>query len=295
MIKYFTIYGERCSGTNFIEKAILKNFDLNITWKYGWKHFFGYNSLDKSEDVLFIAIIRNPYEWIGSLFLQPHSLALHLRKNIYSFLTTEIISYHTNEKDKFKNEIMEDRNIYNKKRYKNLFELRTVKNKFLLNDMQKKVNNYYLITYENFCNNYDKILTDIENKFNLVRKNKNFLPVHEYKGYLNFNFSPIKYNLSNRVMNLINNNLNWKIENKLGYYKRKYYNDNDLIKSSFVLYSNLFKKNKNKYNIEIINKKINQHTNKIVLSCDALHNNIDITPIISSSTDSCSSSDTDST
>ena len=33
-IKYFTIYGERCSGTNFLESAIKENFELEITWKY---------------------------------------------------------------------------------------------------------------------------------------------------------------------------------------------------------------------------------------------------------------------
>ena len=39
MIKKFTIYGERCSGTNYLENLILVNFDVNLTWEYGWKHF----------------------------------------------------------------------------------------------------------------------------------------------------------------------------------------------------------------------------------------------------------------
>jgi len=39
-IKYFTILGERCSGTKFLEAAIVKNFNLKITWEYNWKHFF---------------------------------------------------------------------------------------------------------------------------------------------------------------------------------------------------------------------------------------------------------------
>ena len=41
-IKNFTIFGERCSGTNYVQQLILKNFDTEITWKYGWKHFFGF-------------------------------------------------------------------------------------------------------------------------------------------------------------------------------------------------------------------------------------------------------------
>ncbi len=33
------IYGERCSGTNYLEDVITKNFNVDITWEYGWKHF----------------------------------------------------------------------------------------------------------------------------------------------------------------------------------------------------------------------------------------------------------------
>jgi hypothetical protein len=41
MLKKYTIYGERCSGTNYLENIINMNFDVNVTWEYGWKHFFG--------------------------------------------------------------------------------------------------------------------------------------------------------------------------------------------------------------------------------------------------------------
>ena len=51
MVKYFTIYGERCSGTNFIERAIVKNFEIELTWKYDYKHFFGFHEF-KEKGVL---------------------------------------------------------------------------------------------------------------------------------------------------------------------------------------------------------------------------------------------------
>ena len=44
VIKKVTIYGERCSGTNYLEELIVSNFDVKITWEYGWKHFFGFNN-----------------------------------------------------------------------------------------------------------------------------------------------------------------------------------------------------------------------------------------------------------
>ena len=43
MIKKVTIYGERCSETNYLEQLLINNFDIDITWKYGWKHFFGFH------------------------------------------------------------------------------------------------------------------------------------------------------------------------------------------------------------------------------------------------------------
>ena len=42
MIKKYTIYGERCCGTKYLQELITKNFNTPITWEYGWKHFFGF-------------------------------------------------------------------------------------------------------------------------------------------------------------------------------------------------------------------------------------------------------------
>ena len=51
MITKYTIYGERCSGTNYLEDIISKNFNVEITWRYGWKHFFGHNITDKTNNL----------------------------------------------------------------------------------------------------------------------------------------------------------------------------------------------------------------------------------------------------
>ena len=86
MIKYYTIFGERCSGTNYLEDIMSKNFDIELTWKYGWKHFFGWNDLSNSDDTLFICIVRNPIDWINSLYRDKHHVALHLRNDVEKFL-----------------------------------------------------------------------------------------------------------------------------------------------------------------------------------------------------------------
>ena len=58
MINNITIYGERCSGTNYLEQLIINNFNCSVTYNYGWKHFFGMHSLDDSDDTLFICITK---------------------------------------------------------------------------------------------------------------------------------------------------------------------------------------------------------------------------------------------
>jgi len=77
-MKKVTIYGERCSGTNYLEELLLLNFDVETVWDYGWKHFFGFNDLTNSDDTLFIGIIRNLEDWINSLYREKHHLPIHL-------------------------------------------------------------------------------------------------------------------------------------------------------------------------------------------------------------------------
>lgn len=72
---------------------------------------------------------------------------------------------------------MEDRNIYTKKRYKNIFELRHTKNKFLVEDMPKLVKNYLLITYDDLLNNFTYNMNLIKN-FNLQIKNNIDFPLN---------------------------------------------------------------------------------------------------------------------
>lgn len=129
-MKKFTIYGERCSGTNYLENLILANFDVEITWQYGWKHFFGFNDLSNSDDCLFVGIVRNPYDFINSFFREKHHLPFKLRENKYNFLNNEFYSFVDNygNTDETK-EIMKDRNIYSGERYKNIFQMRhTIRN-----------------------------------------------------------------------------------------------------------------------------------------------------------------------
>ena len=83
----FTIFGERCSGTNFLEYLVKQNIiNVPCTQIFGDKHFtpwmnvydfpflFQENGgfLEGSEHCLGIFIVRNVYDWIRSFYRRPH-------------------------------------------------------------------------------------------------------------------------------------------------------------------------------------------------------------------------------
>lgn len=175
MIKKYTIYGERCSGTNYLENLIDINFNAEITWKYGWKHFFGFNDdkLKDSDDTLFICIVRDIKPWLNSLYRDKHHLPEHLKNKIDNFLNEEFysISYANFDSDGHPLEIMQDRNIYTGERYKNIFELRHTKLKYMIDDLPNKVKNYVFIRYEDLINNFATTMEIIKEKGLQVKEN----------------------------------------------------------------------------------------------------------------------------
>ncbi len=218
MVKYFTIYGERCSGTNFLEHAIKENFELEYTIKYAWKHFFGHYNFENNQEedeTLFIGIIRNPITWIDSLYNKMHHIPEENKHNIRSFLFNKFYSVYENS-DK---EIMEDRHIYTKERYKNIFELRQIKNHYLTDEMKLKVKNYILIRYEDLRDNYDVVLDFIKNKYNLIKKNQNdqYKRIDNYKGTKKELFTKKYVTLPPRIIKTMKNNVYMKQEQGIGY------------------------------------------------------------------------------
>ena len=218
MVKYFTIMGERCSGTNFLESAILKNFNLELIWHYGYKHFFGFYNfknknpiIENDDDVLFIGIVREPISWINSLFEKKYHIPNQNKQNINKFLNNEFYSIDDNG-----NEIMEDRNYRNGKRYKNIYEMRYYKNHYLINH-SKKVKNYLLIRYEDLKNNYEDTLKFIEKKYKLKPKFDNYVKINTYKGQGNQIFTEKSIKLNNNIINKIKNGLSKKQEKSIGY------------------------------------------------------------------------------
>lgn len=74
-MKKIQIFGERLSGTNYLEDLIYLNLkDVTVTDAYGHKHMFNKfkQRRQPDENALYIFIHRNPYDWLRSMSKQPH-------------------------------------------------------------------------------------------------------------------------------------------------------------------------------------------------------------------------------
>jgi hypothetical protein len=221
MITKFTILGERCSGTNYLEELMKNNFYIDVTWNYGWKHYFGsykFKNTEDEDETLFIGIVRDPIHWLSSFFKKQYHInkPSEQSKDIHNFLFGEFNSYHHNGTI-----VNSDLNPLTNKKYKNIFEMRFIKNYYLINKMPNNVKNYILINYEKLRDDTVNILSTIENKFGLIKKNPIYKNIKYYKKSKNTLYKkshkneeisfPIKYQL------LCLMNLNKIQEAKLGY------------------------------------------------------------------------------
>jgi len=226
MLKNVVIYGERCSGTNYLQELLELNFrDIEITWEYGDKHFFGfydYETIENIENILFVSIVRESYEWCNSLFRTPHHLTGHVHNNIHNFLNHELSSFSDEDLVTLEvKEIMEDRHIETKEMYRNIFELRHTKLKFLVDDLPKKVKNSILIRYEDLLNDFENTMNKIQN-FGLEIKDGIQYPLNtdNYKNLSHVKFSEKKKKQTNVFTKeeiYENPNFNPYYEEKLGY------------------------------------------------------------------------------
>ena len=220
-MRRYTILGERRSGTNFLERLISDNFDLKLDWLGGWKHFFGYkgydNKLKNNQDVIYFCIVRNPIDFLMSFYNTKLMQSEERIKNIESFLLTEFYSVYYHKGKEI--DIIDDYNFKNNNvRYKNIFEMRSVKCKYLLDDMPNLVNNYYFIIYEDLKHNTNCVMDEIYNKFNLVKKYDQYVLEKNFVGVrIGNNDITENYQVNENVRQIIYDNIDLVTEHRMKY------------------------------------------------------------------------------
>jgi hypothetical protein len=214
--------GERNSGTHFLQYALQFNFQMQYCRQT--RHFFGHNDKvdfpsETLDTMIYFSIVREPIEWIDSLFKRLHHIPPENKVNIDAFLNNEWYSIYEEGENNGK-EIMEDRNLLTGERYKNIFEMRNVKTNYLLNEVKKKVKHYYFIKYDDLLHDYENTLNKIASKFRLKRRDNAsgpFVTVPKYKGTFNALYAKKPILLSQEIQEYIKKNLDIAQENRMKY------------------------------------------------------------------------------
>lgn len=180
-IKNIKIFGERNSGTNFLQNLIIKNVPrCKIYSSYykggsGWKHGIPkiklFNNLNNT---LFIFIIRNLNDWIKSMYFNPYSYKKPC--DINYFLNNKLEIYEKRDDH--------DVNIYEYEK-QNIIDLRYYKIKSYFN-LYNKVNNALFINLTDLQNDNKKFLLFLQDKYNIyihknIRHVNNHTKIKNYK------------------------------------------------------------------------------------------------------------------
>jgi hypothetical protein len=219
-IKNFFIFAERCSGTHFLEQAFFENFHIDYLSKnHVRRHFFGHEddvyTEDEIETTLFVCLVREPVEWVDSVFRSQYHVPVENGKNIDNFLNNEWYSVYDPIYDI--NEIPEDRHLITKERYKNIFEMRRVKQDYLLNKLKHRVKHSIIIRYEDLRDDYKNTLDFIRYRYLLDVKSSDYKPIIKYKGRQDALYCKKDVSLSVDAINLIKRSIDVNQERFLGY------------------------------------------------------------------------------
>jgi len=165
----FMVFGERNTGTNFLQKLIEVNFEKEFTNLIMWKHWMGFVGQKPSDisKVLAVGIIRDPINWLCSMKnSSPH--AEHMSDLDWpGFLQNQWWSKHDNPDYGY--EIMEDRDFETKERYANILKMRSKKLSWILDPPVSCP--FILVRYEDLITDMPAVMTLIGQTFSLKMPN----------------------------------------------------------------------------------------------------------------------------
>lgn len=244
-INKFTIFCERCSGSNYLEELLLENTNLEKTVDFGWKHGYPFQQMVTNkkiqgipkENVVYLVIIRNPYDWIRSLNGNRwHAREQVKRYNFKQFIRNEWKSvlnkdFCDEKNPEFGHDIPFDVDD-NGKYHPTPMHLRTHKYKKVI-EILKNINNFYIINYDQLKNYPEIIISDICKTFDIKMK-PNFKNINHYKKNKSETYKQKNYNKFNpEDLDWINDNLDWNFEERFGYTKILH-PDDDIDKNKYI-------------------------------------------------------------
>jgi len=236
MIEAFMILSERCSGSHFVQYALLENFKIAYLKRHHKRrHFFGHEddvpsyTDEEKQTTLMVCVVRDPVEWVDSFFKRKHHVPPENKYDIERFLKSEWYSIYE-EGEKKGTEIMEDRDmnmnismnvnsINTKTRYRNLLALREAKHDYFLRleSSRSPFPHVLVLRYEDLRDHYEATLDLIGERFQLSRKNNKYKKIDRYKGTYTALYQKKPILLSDEIQAYIRTHVNLEQEQRLGY------------------------------------------------------------------------------
>lgn len=223
-ISQIQIFGERCSGTNFLESLLRNNFpSIEITWRFGWKHFFPKQPLIDTAHCLFIVIHRDPFDWLQSFHKKPHHAAPALKRISFSKFIRHEWWCEWRESTGIERgdpaygaEMMFERNPDTGDRFITPMQLRTAKIRHWA-ALENEVENIKYVSYGRLILDQEGWLTELSRQF-FLDKHPTFLGVSTYKGHMRKKFTEKRYPpISIRDIDFIADQLDHALEASVGY------------------------------------------------------------------------------
>lgn len=152
----YRLYGERCSGTNFLRALIARNLpDLAFSNSYNWEKHDFVNPAFCHDDELGLVIVRGALDWLKSIYRNPHQAGYwfkpldfsdFIRHEWSSIFNTQLISGQITAEVAGR-EFMLDRHPLTGARIANVVELRNLKLRSQLK-VRHLYRNWMILRYE---------------------------------------------------------------------------------------------------------------------------------------------------
>ena len=182
------IFGERCSGTNYVAQLLRRNLlGLRLTDEFGWKHGWPDRVTGAAEHCVFVVVHRDPFAWAESLHRQPWHAAPPLRELPFAqFLRTpwwccwgQDMALAPND-PRIGSEMQHERDPVTGERFDNVLSLRTAKLRAWL-ALAGRVRHFAVVRYEDAVQEPRRLVQELAQRCGL-RRWPWLRPVRTWKG-----------------------------------------------------------------------------------------------------------------
>lgn len=178
MIKEIKVFGERNSGTMYLNKLLRMNLlnckILSGNFKKGWKHGVVSHDQPDKNTTLFICVVRDLEEWLVSMRRRPYHIRIKQKTGLPKFLNMEI-----NSSDKRLNHPTRvDPNEYGR----DIFDIRYIKIESY-KKLFKYCPNVVFLNLKTLQNNTEFVITNLCKIFKIKKRHRfENLTVHTKTG-----------------------------------------------------------------------------------------------------------------